>query len=108
MARTKKIQDVVPNKLSTIYNDFANGLYSVIHLDKTKHLPNDVNVKNLVFYYVCYVLNQHNLNKNFKDLVYFVCVPQTELVIKNMDEFIEYIRICKYELDTKTITLKKT
>ena len=50
--------------IDTIYNDYVNGNYHVDHFNEDVPLPEKVNLKNALFYYVNYIYH-NKLNDNY-------------------------------------------
>lgn len=92
--------------IQKIYKEFNNNIYVIIKFNNDE-LPKEINVKNMVFYYVNYVFYNKTKNQYFKSLSSFICIPKTKIFINNLDEFIDIIQYLKYKLEPKIIKLKQ-
>lgn len=93
--------------IDNIYIEYVNGNYYVDHFNEEYPLPDKVNVKNAVFYYVNYIYHNKLNDDYYKELASFVMIPTSKIIINNMNEFIEIIQYIKYNMDPQIIVLNR-
>lgn len=93
--------------MEEVYEQFKNNKYFTYHFNKEKPLPEKVDIKNLVFYFMTFLRHFQTDNKYFYTITHFVCIPDKLPKIKNMTEFIDFIVYIKYKMKSEEILLKK-
>jgi hypothetical protein len=93
-------------QINQIYDDFLNHNYNIKNI-KNNILPNKVDAKNLLIYYVNYVWYQNINDTYFQELIDFVAIPKNTLVIITLDDFINIIKYIKYNITNKIIEIKQ-
>ncbi len=93
-------------EIKELLDIFNNNKYKVKVLKENIQLPNEVDIKNIVIYYVNYMYYQKINDDYFNKLIDFVCIPNNFILeIKSLDMFIDIQQYIKYNIKNLDILL---
>lgn len=95
-------------RILDIYQNILKGNYTLNVIKNNIVIPNKVDAKKLLIYYVNYVWYQRINDPYFEELTDFVCIPNVALIIETFDDFINIIHYVKYNIINEEITLTET
>lgn len=95
------------NKINKIHQDILNNNYKIKKFNKCD-LPDKIDSKNALIYFIDYVWFEKIKDPYFKELLDFVCIPKNTIDFETLDDFINATHYIKYNINNTEIKLLKT
>jgi hypothetical protein len=102
-----KLFEMKINKImENLIENYKNNKYFVINFNKSIPIPEKLELKNIIFYFVSW-LYQINTNNNYhKEVINFVCIPEEIPKLKELKDYIEFVYQTKYNIPEEFIEIK--
>ncbi len=85
--------------IENLHNLFINNLYNIKKLKENIKLPDEVDIKNIMIYYIQYLYYAKIGDTYFDELIEFVCIPHNYLLeINSIEEYINMHHYIKYNI----------
>lgn len=89
-----------------LYKQFEEGKYKINILNKDIPIPKKpIDIKNIIYYYIMFLGHKLIKNDYFDTTADFVCIPNNEIIIKDMNELIDFVSYIKYKMKSHEIIL---
>ncbi len=94
--------------MEDLYKQFEEDNYKIYHFNIDIPIPEKpMDIKDLIFYYIMFLRHKQMGSDYFKEEAHFVCIPNNEIILKDMNECIDFIVYIKYKMKSKEIILNK-